>query len=171
MDPKNLGKKKTKAALLSTLDQRRLQMISNSRVDPSSRRRGLTNFLHKSSSQKKSSVRSPSINDKNGTKKKIKAEKNVSERKKRTKTKKKQRQEQLNTNNNNAIVTDNSLMSFSSGNGFILPQVGYTSRAETDETSDHTKYIRGPKYQPMHRQPKSSKRLSANSSLICEKKF
>ena len=171
LDPKNLGKKKTKAALLSTLDQRRLQMISNSSVDPSSRRRGLTNFLHKNSSQKKSSIRSSSINEQKGSKKKIKTEKNVSERKKRTKPKKKQRQEQLNTNNNNAMVTDNSLMSFSSGNGFVLPQVGYTSRAETDETSEHTKYVRGPRYQAAHRQSKRSKRLSANSSHVSEKKF
>jgi phage repressor protein C with HTH and peptisase S24 domain len=146
-------------------------MISNSRVDPSSRRRGLTNFLQKTSVQKKSSIRSSSINDQNGTKKKMKNEKNISERKKRTKTKKKQRQEQLNTNNNNAMMTDNSLMSFSSGNGFILPQIGYTSRTETDETSEYTKYIRGPKYQAVHRQPKDSNRLHENSSVISEKKF
>lgn len=171
MDPKNLAKKKNKAALLSTLDQRRLQMISNSCVDPSSRRRGLTNFLHKTTSQKKSTIRSSSINDQNGIKKKIKTEKDISERKKRTKTKKKQRQEQLNTNNNNAMITDNSLMSFSSGNGFILPQIGYTSRTETDETSEYTKYIRGPKYQVFHRQPKGSNRLSENSSAISEKIF
>lgn len=128
LDPKSLAKKKNKAALLSTLDQRRLQMISNSRVDPSARRRGLTNLL-----QKKSTIRSSSINDQNGPKKKIKNEK------KRSKPKKKHH-EQLNTNNNNnSTMIEDSFTSFTNENEFILPQVGYSSRIEN--------YIRGSKRQ------------------------
>jgi hypothetical protein len=116
-------------------------MISNTRVD---RRHSLANFLHK-----KSSVRSTSVHDQNGTKKKTKNEKNLSERKKRTKTKKKRKEHSNlnNNNNNNALMTDNSLMSFTSENRIILPQVGYSSRAEIE----HTKYIRGPKHQVFYR--------------------
>jgi len=123
-------------------------MISNSRVDPSARRRGLANLLHK-----KSSIRSTSINDQ----KKIKSEKTISERKKRTKTKKK-RHEQLNTNNNNNATnfTENSLTSFTSESGFVLPQIGYTSRTETDEISENSRYIRGPKHQIFNRRRQKS---------------
>ena len=116
-------------------------MISNSRVDPSTRRRGLSNLLHKNSqSQKKSSIR----NDQ----KKIKPEKDISNKKKRTKSKKK-RSEQLNTNNNNAAMTDQSLTSFTSD----LPQIGYSSRTENDDTSEYMKYIRGPMHHVFYRQP------------------
>ena len=164
LDPKNISKKKHKAALLSTLDQRRLQMISNSRVDPSSRRRGLSNLLPKNSSSRKSSIRTSSINhEPTGTKKKSKHEKNVSERKKRTKTKKKStRHEQLNTNNN-AAMTDNSLMSFSSDNDLILPQVGLPSRMKIDDRSAYSKHSHRPKYHVFHRRTNESNRLPQNS--------
>jgi hypothetical protein len=162
LDPKNLVKKKNKSAILSTFDQRRLQMISNSRVDPSARRRGLANFL-----QKKSSIRSTSINDQ----KKIKTEKNISERKKRTKTKKKRHEQQLNTNNNNATFTENSLTSFTSESGVVLPQIGYTSRTETDEISENSRYIRGPKHRVFYRQPSCYNRRRQTSIVISEKTF
>ncbi|CAF1023237.1 unnamed protein product [Rotaria sordida] len=154
LDPKNLAKKKNQTKILTTFDQRRLQMISNSRVDPSARRRGLSNLLHKSHLQKKSSIRSINGNDQNGKKMKIKNEKkDSSERKKPTKTKKK-RNQQLNTNNNNnATMIDHSLSSFTSENRFILPQIGYSSRTETDDTSEYTKYIRRPKHRVFYRQP------------------
>jgi len=123
-------------------------MISNTRVDPSNRRHSLANLLHKKSSVR-SIPRSTSVHDQNGTKKKTKNEKNLSERKKRTKTKKKRKEHSNlnNNNNNNALMTDNSLMSFTSENRIILPQVGYSSRAEIE----HTKYIRGPKHQVFYR--------------------
>lgn len=164
LDPKNISKKKQKAALLSTLDQRRLQMISNSRVDPSSRRRGLSNLLPKNSSSRKSSLRTSSINhEPAGTKKKSKHEKTLPERKKRTKTKKKTtRHEQLNTNNN-AAMTDNSLMSFSSDNDLILPQVGLPSRMKLDDRSAYTKHSHRPKYQVFHRRTNESNRSARNS--------
>jgi len=136
-------------------------MISNSRVDPSARRRGLSNLL-----QKKSSIRSSSINDQ----KKMKTEKNISERKKRTKTKKK-RHEQLNKNNNNATLIENSLTSFTSESGFVLPQIGYTSRTETDEISENSKYIRGPKHKIFYRQPSCYNRRRRTSIVIPEKTF
>ena len=152
-------------------------MISNSRVDPSSRRRGgLSTLLQKnSSSQKKASLRSSSINhDSNGTKKKSKNEKNHSDRKKRTKTKKKQQQhhrhEQLNTNNN-ATMTDNSLMSFSTDNELILPQVGFPSRMKIDESRVPTKHSHRPKYHVFHRRKVDQNRLQQNSSLNSEKIF
>jgi len=137
-------------------------MISNSRVDPSARRRGLSNLLHKNPPQRRISIRSTNINEQNGTKKKIKNEKNISERKKRTKTKKK-RHEQLNINNNNAIMTDNSLTSFTSENGFILPQIGYSSRTETDETSS------GLKHQVFSHQPSVYNRRRQKSIINSEK--
>lgn len=148
-------------------------MISNSRVDPSSRRRGLSTLLQKNSSQKKASLRSSSINhESNGTKKKSKNEKNLSERKKRTKTKKKhQRHEQLNTNNN-AAMTDNSLMSFSSDNELILPQVGLPSRMKLDNKSAYSKHSHRPKYHVFHRRKVDGNRLQQqNSSLISDKIF
>jgi hypothetical protein len=93
-----------------------------------------------------------SINDQNGTKKKIKNDKNISERKKRTKTKKKHH-EQLNTNNNNsATMIEDSLTSFTNENGLILPQIGISSQTEIDET----KYIRGPKHQIFNRRRQKS---------------
>lgn len=131
LDPKSLAKKKNKSILLSTLDQRRLQMISNSRVDPSARRRGLTNLLQKKSS---------SINEQNGTKKKIKTDK------KRTTKSKKKRHEQLNinnNNNNNSNLLENSFTSFTNENDFILPQVGYSSRIEN--------YIYEPNHETFYR--------------------
>ncbi|CAF4602738.1 unnamed protein product [Rotaria sp. Silwood1] len=157
LDPKNLAKKKSQTKTLSTFDQRRLQMISNSRVDPSARRRGLSHLLHKNHIQKKSSIRSANGNDQNGKKKKMKNEKkDTAERKKPTKTKKK-RNQQLNTNNNNnnnnATKIDHSFSSFTSENRFILPQIGYSSRTETDDTSEYTKYIRRPKHRVFYRQP------------------
>lgn len=141
-------------------------MISNSCVDPSARRRGLSNLLQKNSPQKKSTIRSTSINDPHGTKKKMKNEKNLSERKKRTKTKKK-RPEQLNTNNNNATITDHSLTSFTSDNDFILPQIGYSSQTDTD----YSKYIRGPKHQIFSRQPNGYNQLRQKSFIHSEQTF
>ncbi|CAF2391956.1 unnamed protein product [Rotaria sp. Silwood2] len=155
LDPKNLAKKKTQTKILSTLDQRRLQIISNSRIDPSARRRGLSNLLHKNHLQKKSSIRSINANDQNGKKKKTRNEKkDTAERKKSIKTKKK-RNQQLNTNNNNSNATmiDHGCSSFTNENRFILPQIGYSSRTETDDTSEYTKYMHRPKHRVFYRQP------------------
>jgi hypothetical protein len=136
-------------------------MISNSRVDPSSRRRGLSNLLHKNShSQKKSSIRSTNHKDQ----KKIKPEKDTSNKKKRTKSKKK-RSEQLNTNNNNATITDQSLTSFTSD----LPQIAYSSRTENDDTSECMKYIRGPMHHVFYRQANPFNTQGYNEQFSHEK--
>jgi hypothetical protein len=50
-------------------------------------------------------------------------------------------------------MTDHSLMSLTNDDDLILPQIGYSSRTETDDTSEHTKYIRGPKHHVFYRQP------------------
>ncbi|CAF1426007.1 unnamed protein product [Adineta ricciae] len=164
LDPKNLAKKKNKTALLSTIDQRRLQMISNSRMDQSTRRRGLTNFLHKTQSHKKSSIRSTpraiSAQDQTHHKKKSRIDKDLSERKKRTKSKKKRYENSNinNNNNNNALMIEQSFMSFTSENSLILPQIGYSSRADMSDTSEYARYARGPKHDVFYRQPSGSRR-------------
>jgi hypothetical protein len=96
----------------------------------------------------------------------VKIEKEPSAKKQpRSKTKKK-RQEQLNINNNNGIMSDYSLTSFTNENGFILPQIGYSSRAETDDTSEYSKYNRGQKHQVFYRQPSGRyDRMAINSDL------
>ncbi|CAF0944452.1 unnamed protein product, partial [Adineta steineri] len=169
LDPKNLGKKKAKKTLLSTLDQRRLQMISNSRIEQSTRRRGLANLLHKNSTQKKSSVRPISHPVHIHDQKKMKNEKENSERKKRTKTKPKYSEHSnINMNNNN---NNNSLTSSINENRFILPQVGYSSQTDID---DNTKYIRGPKHQIFDRRsnelrPRGYNRLRQMSTINFDK--
>ncbi|CAF1240131.1 unnamed protein product [Adineta ricciae] len=169
LDPKNLAKKKNKTALLSTIDQRRLQMISNSRMDQSTRRRGLTNFLHKTQSHKKSSIRSApraiSAQDQTHHKKKSKIDKDLSERKKRTKSKKKRYENSNinNNNNNNALMTEQSFMSFTSENSLMLPQIGYSSRADMSDTSEYARYARGPKHDVFYRQPSGTRRCD----VIC----
>ncbi|CAF3639551.1 unnamed protein product [Adineta steineri] len=169
LDPKNLGKKKAKKTLLSTLDQRRLQMISNSRIEQSTRRRGLANLLHKNSTQKKSSVRPISHPVHIHDQKKMKNEKENSERKKRTKTKPKYSEHSnINMNNNN---NNNSLTSSINENRFILPQVGYSSQTDID---DNTKYIRGPKHQVFDRRsnelrPRGYNRLRQMSTINFDK--
>ena len=49
-------------------------------------------------------------------------------------------------------MTDQSLMSLTSD----LPQIGYSTRTETDETNKYTRYIRGPKHQIFYRQLNTS---------------
>ena len=153
-------------------------MISNSCIDPTARRRSLSTLLNKNHAQKKSSVHPiPRVNNANeqcGIKKKSKNEhKDTYERKKRiTKAKKKRSQQSKNTNNNNnndndnnnnnnnnnnntnnVTMKDHSLSSFTGSEPkFVLPQIGYSSRTETDDTSDHIKYIHGPKHHIFHRQ-------------------
>ncbi|CAM4880089.1 unnamed protein product [Rotaria socialis] len=159
LDPKNLGKKINKTKALSTLDQHRLQMISNSRIDPSARRSGLATLLNKNHPQKKSTIRSSNVQEQKGPKKKAKQEKKESSEQKKTQKTKKKRIQQLNTNNNNnTALTDQSLSSFTSENKFILPQIGYSSRTETDDTSDYIKFIEKPKHRVFYRQPSGLRR-------------
>lgn len=130
-------------------------MISNSRVDPTAvRRAGLASLLHKENLQKKSSIRVANTNSQKGSKKTTKTEKKDSvECKKPSKTKKK-RSQNLNTNNNNnnTTLTDQSVSSFTSENRYLLPQIGYSSRTETDDASDYPKCLQKPKNRTFSRQ-------------------
>lgn len=159
LDPKNLAKKKAATKMLSTWDQHRLQMISNSNIDPAAGRRGLSNLLNKHQVQKKSSIHLPSIKDPNGAKKKKKNDKkDVSEAKTSIKEKKKYNH-QLNTNNNNnndGSMYDQSVSSFTSENQFTLPQVGYPSRMNVDDNNKCRKHFVRPKHRILHRQASGS---------------
>ncbi|CAF5207745.1 unnamed protein product, partial [Rotaria magnacalcarata] len=116
-------------------------------------------LLNKNHPQKKSTIRSSNVNEQKGAKKKSKQEKKESSEQKKTKKIKKKRIQQLNTNNNNnTALTDQSLSSFTSENKFILPQIGYSSRTETDDTSDYTKFIQKPKHRVFYRQPSGLRR-------------